>query len=63
VLSSTQPLEKISEIVDDKNSVCSYTATPVNYIFVLITKLTENSVVILYVNLQPKERYCFNVME
>ena len=40
--SSTKRLEKISELADDKNSVCSYTVTPVNYIFVFITKLTEN---------------------
>ena len=38
---NTQPLEKISELVDDKNSVCSYMVTPVNYTFVLMAKLTE----------------------
>jgi hypothetical protein len=40
--SSTQSLGKISELVDNKNSVCSYTVTTVNYIFVLIAKLTKN---------------------
>jgi len=48
--SSTQLLEKISELVDDKNSFRSYTVTHVNYIFVFIAKLTENCMVILYVH-------------